>query len=57
MPVILPEQHHAVWLGETEDGNLKELLVPYPTDQMRMWDISPQDKQRGSLMIHRSGNP
>jgi putative SOS response-associated peptidase YedK len=24
MPVILPEQHHAVWLGETENGNLKE---------------------------------
>ena len=22
-----------------------------------MWDISPQGKQRGSLMIHRSGNP
>jgi putative SOS response-associated peptidase YedK len=28
MPVILPEQHHAVWLGETDDGNLKNLLVP-----------------------------
>ena len=41
MPVILPEQHHAVWLGETEDGNLKELLLPYPADQMRMWEISP----------------
>jgi hypothetical protein len=40
MPVILPEQHHAAWLGETEDGNLKELLVPYPADQMRMWEIS-----------------
>jgi len=26
--VILPEQHHAAWLGETEDGNLKELLLP-----------------------------
>ena len=39
MPVILPEQHHAVWLGETEDGNLKELLVPYPADQMHMWEI------------------
>ena len=21
MPVILPEQHHAVWLGETDDEN------------------------------------
>jgi hypothetical protein len=30
MPVILPEQHHAAWLGETEDGNLKQLHVPYP---------------------------
>jgi hypothetical protein len=36
MPVILPELHHAAWLGETENGNLKELLVPYPADQMRM---------------------
>lgn len=42
MPVILPEQHHAAWLGETEDGNLKVLLVPYPADQMRMWEISPR---------------
>jgi hypothetical protein len=43
MPVILPEQHHAAWLGETDDGNLKELLVPYPADQMRMWEISPPE--------------
>jgi putative SOS response-associated peptidase YedK len=42
MPVIIPEQHHAPWLGETEDGNLKELLVPYPADQMRMLEISPR---------------
>jgi hypothetical protein len=27
VPVILPEQHHAAWLGETEDGNLKGLLT------------------------------
>jgi hypothetical protein len=20
MPMILPEQHHAAWLGETDDG-------------------------------------
>jgi hypothetical protein len=26
-----------VWLGETDDRNLKELLVPYPANQMRMW--------------------
>jgi putative SOS response-associated peptidase YedK len=42
MPVILPEQHHAAWLGEIENGNLKELLVPYPADQMRMREISPR---------------
>jgi putative SOS response-associated peptidase YedK len=42
MPVILPEQHHAAWLGETDDGNLKALLVPYPADEMRMWEISPR---------------
>ena len=42
MPVILPQKHHAAWLGETDDGNLKELLVPCPADQMRMWEISPR---------------
>jgi putative SOS response-associated peptidase YedK len=42
MPVIISEQHHAAWLGETDDGNVKKLLVPYPADQMRMWEISPR---------------
>jgi putative SOS response-associated peptidase YedK len=42
MSVILPEQHHAAWLGETDDGNLKAVLVPYPADEMRMWEISPR---------------
>jgi len=42
MPVILPEEHHAACLGETEDRNLKELLVPYPAEQMGMWAISPR---------------
>src|SRR5438105_9334873 len=23
------KQHHSAWLGETDDGNLKELLLPY----------------------------
>jgi len=27
---------------ETNDGNLKALLLPYPADQMRMWEISPR---------------
>jgi hypothetical protein len=29
MPVILPEQPHAACLGETRDGNLKTLLLPW----------------------------
>jgi putative SOS response-associated peptidase YedK len=31
-------------VNETENGNLKELelLVPYPADEMRMWEISPR---------------
>src|SRR6516165_2534097 len=41
MPVILPERHHAAWLGETDDGNLKS-VVAYPADEMRMWEISPR---------------
>ena len=47
MPVILPEQHHAAWLGEIENENLKELLVPHPADQMRMWEISPRVNSAG----------
>ena len=35
------------WLEETENGNLKELLVPYPADQMRMWEISPRVNSAG----------
>jgi putative SOS response-associated peptidase YedK len=40
MPVILPVEHHRVWLGETENGDLKELLKPYPSEEMKMWPIS-----------------
>ena len=40
MPVILAEEHHAKWLGEIEGGDLKELLMPYPADEMKMWPIS-----------------
>jgi len=35
-------KHPAAWLGETDNGNLKELLLPYPVDEMRMWEISPR---------------
>jgi putative SOS response-associated peptidase YedK len=40
--VILPEQHHSARLGETDNENLKELLLPYPADEMGMWEISPR---------------
>ena len=42
MPVILSEEDHAKWLGETEDGDLKALLKPFPAHQMRIWPISPR---------------
>jgi hypothetical protein len=37
MPVILPEEHHDSWLSG-EAG--KEILVPFPADQMKAWPIS-----------------
>ncbi len=37
MPVILPEEHHDVWLSG-EAG--KEILVPFPAERMRAWPIS-----------------
>lgn len=39
MPVILPEDKLDVWLSG-EAG--KEILVPYPADQMTVWAISPR---------------
>jgi putative SOS response-associated peptidase YedK len=39
MPVILPEEHHDVWLSG-EAG--KEVLVPFPADRMRAWPVSPR---------------
>jgi putative SOS response-associated peptidase YedK len=38
--MILPEEHHAKWLGEAEDGDLKELLKPFPSEWMKIWPIS-----------------
>jgi putative SOS response-associated peptidase YedK len=32
MPVILPFEHHPVWFGETDDGDLRELLQPCPAE-------------------------
>jgi putative SOS response-associated peptidase YedK len=42
MPVILADEHHAKWLGETQDGDLKELLKPFRAQRMKMWPISPR---------------
>jgi putative SOS response-associated peptidase YedK len=42
MPVILPEEDHAKWLGEVEDGDLMALLKSFPADRMRIWAISPR---------------
>jgi putative SOS response-associated peptidase YedK len=39
MPVILPEEYQQVWLSG-EAG--KEILTPYPADQMKAWAISPR---------------
>ena len=54
MPVILPEEVHAKWLGEAEDGDLKALVKPFPADQMRIWEItarvnSPENKDSGII--------
>jgi hypothetical protein len=57
MPVIFLQQHHAASLGETENGNLKELLLPYPADQMRNMGNFTAGKQCGRMMIHHSGKP
>jgi putative SOS response-associated peptidase YedK len=42
MPVILPSKAWAAWLGEeaAEEAALKDLLVPYPADDMAMWPVS-----------------
>jgi|SRR6516162_7162900 putative SOS response-associated peptidase YedK len=55
--VILPPATSRRLARGNGGGNLKDLLVPYPADQMRMWEISPRPKQRGRMMIHRSANP
>jgi putative SOS response-associated peptidase YedK len=42
MPVILPEEHHAAWLGEISVPDLKPLLRPFPASEMKMLEISPR---------------
>jgi putative SOS response-associated peptidase YedK len=38
--LILPEEHHAKWLGEAQDGDLKKLLKPFSAERMKMRPIS-----------------
>ena len=42
MPVILPREAEEAWMDpEDEDvGALSELLLPYPSDQMRAYEVS-----------------
>ena len=48
MPVILHESDWPSWLGETttSGADLKELVAPYPADQMELW---PVDKRVGNV--------
>lgn len=48
MPVILAEKDWPAWLGEVPatDAELKALLKPYPSDDMRLW---PVDKRVGNV--------
>ena len=40
MPVMLPKEAEALWLGQTEVGELRELLLPYSADEMQAYEVS-----------------
>jgi putative SOS response-associated peptidase YedK len=44
MPVILPPQRYEQWLdpAEKQPEELAELLVPYPSEEMEAFEVSPQ---------------
>ena len=42
LPVILPEAHHATWLSETPDGDLKAMPSPFNAGLMEAWEVSPR---------------
>ena len=48
MPVLLPQDRWAAWLGETaaSDAALKVLLKPYPGERMAFW---PVDRRVGNV--------
>ncbi|ARA96929.1 MULTISPECIES: SOS response-associated peptidase [Geobacillus] len=43
MPVILPFERHEDWLDPSFDDSeyLKSFLQPYPSEQMRMYEVAP----------------
>jgi len=44
MPVVLRPETWPTWLGEeaADEAQLKSLLVPYPSDGMVAWPVSPR---------------
>ena len=44
MPVVLKPETWTVWLGEesADASALNALLVPYPSEEMRCWPVSPR---------------
>lgn len=56
MPVILPPGHYETWLQDSSTAeSLQKLLVPYPADKMKMYQVStevnnPQNDQATCLV-------
>lgn len=51
MPLILPGEKENCWLSkETEPGELKELLLPFPEKELNAWTVSPD-------LIGKNNNP
>ena len=42
MPVVLSPETWPAWLGEEPVDQLKALLAPYPSAEMRCWPVSPR---------------
>ena len=44
MPVILGPHNWPAWLGEepADSTQLRAMLAPYPSDEMRCWSVSPR---------------
>lgn len=42
MPVILPKEAYAAWLGQADkEGGVVDLLRPFPESEMEAWRVSP----------------